>query len=179
MPPTFIPFMAFMAYIAITAVALVVFMPMLVFTATRLLAKKALITVLISLPCLITVAALTGLIFLLPALLFSWLAYHNYIPRTPGIILFIAGLFLFIVIVAASSLYLWYFFSQIIYKLLEKRSPSEFIHKNKVAKYLQRYIKFNDDFFNKNSAIKILGMLVGVPVCAIICALLYFGLSNQ
>jgi len=178
MAPTFLPFLAFIFYIGVTAITIAVFAPMLFINSTRLLAKKILITILIFFPCLITVAILIGLLFLLPALLFSWLADNNYIGQTPGTVLTIIGLFLFISIVAACSLYAWYFFSRIIYKLLEKRPVAEFLDNSKVFRYLQRYLKFNSAFFQKNGIIKILGVLIGFPIGALICGCLYFGVSS-
>ena len=161
-----------------TAMSLVIFGPMFLIRSKRLLSKKVLITVLISLPCLITVAILFGIIFLLPALLFSWLTDNNYITQTPGTILVIAGLLLFISLVAVCSLYLWYFLSRVIFKLLENKPVSEFLDKSKVFKYLQSYLNFKGNFFRKNPIIKIVTILVSVPVGAVICACIYQEFSS-
>jgi len=84
------------------------------------------------------------IIFILPALLFSWLAHSDYIPRTPGIILTIIGLIIFAGSVAISSLYLWYFASKIIHQRLDRKPITPFLENDKVFKFLQPYlIKFN------------------------------------
>jgi len=175
MAPTFLPFLAFMLYIAITGVCLVVFAPMLLIQSKKLLAKKVLITVLISFPCLMTVGILFGIIFLLPALLVSWLSNNNYISQTLGTILAVAGLLLFAVLVAICFLYLWCFLSRIIYKQLEKKPISEFLEKNK---FLKSYSKLKVNFFQKNAILKIVLILIGIPISAIICICIYEGITG-
>jgi hypothetical protein len=173
MPPTFLLYIALVFYLFIAGASILIFIPILLIRAKRLFAKKVLITVLISLPCLITVGILLGLLFLLPALLFSWLANNNYISQSPGIILIIAGLLLFGTLVVVCSLYIWYFFSQIIYKLLENKPVFDFLDSNKVFQYLQPRFKLTGTYFQKNGIIKIICMLIIVPICAIIGACAY------
>ena len=132
MPPTFFIFLGAIAYIGLTTVTCIVFVPMLFIDRKKLLAKKVLATVLISFPCLLVMGLLCALIFVLPALLFSWLANNGYIPRTPGLILAIIGTLTFAVSVATSSLYLWYFISKIIYHRLYKKSVADFLDSDKV-----------------------------------------------
>lgn len=140
MPPTFPLFIGLILYIGILAIAFVVYIPMLFIKTKRLLAKKIFITIAISFPCLIIVGLAITAIFLFPALIFSWLANNNYIPRVPGIILTISGLLIFITSIAVCSLYLWYFISNIIYNRLDKRPISEFLQRDKIYNYLRPYL---------------------------------------
>lgn len=173
MAPTFLPFLALLLYMAIVVVSLVIFVPMLLIQSKRLLAKKVLITVLISLPCLIVVGILFAIIFFLPALFVSWLTDNNYISQTPGTILIVSVLLLLLILVASCSLYLWYFLSQVIYKQLEMKPVSEFLQKNKLFRFLQSYLKFKVSFFEKNAILKIALVLIGIPVTAIIGVCIY------
>ena len=143
MPPTFLIFLGFIVYLGLTAVTSVVFVPMLLIDTKRLLAKKILATVLVSFPCLIAMGSFCAVIFVIPALAFSWVANTGYIPRTSGIILVIIGALTFTVSVATSSLYLWYFTSKIIYHRLDKKPLADFLESDKVFKFLRPYlIKF-------------------------------------
>lgn len=143
MPPTFFIFLGFIVYLGLIVVTSIVFVPMLLIDTKRLLAKKVLATVLVSFPCLITMGLFCAVIFVIPALAFSWLANNGYIPRTPGIILAIIGTLTFTVAVATSSLYIWYFTSKIIYHRLDKKSLSDFLESDKILKFLRPYlIKF-------------------------------------
>ncbi len=72
--------------------------------------------------------------------LFFWIANNNYIPRTPGIILTIVGLLIFVSTIAVCSLYLWYFTSNIIYKKLDQKPISEFLNKDKIYIYLKPFL---------------------------------------
>lgn len=179
MPPTFLPFLAFLFYIWVSGVTLVIFLPVLLVKSKRLLAKKIIITVLISLPCLISTGILIAIIFSLPALLFSWLANNNYISRAFGTPLLIAGLLFFLSLVAVCSLYIWYFLSKIIYKLLEKKPITEFLDNNKVFKFLQPYIgKSILNFFKRNGIVKIAAVLISIQVAAILIVCIYEGFAN-
>jgi hypothetical protein len=140
MPSSFPVFIAFMVYIAITVVALVVFAPMLLFKSTRLLAKKILATVLISFPCLIVMGLFISLIFLIPALIFGWLANGGYLPRKPVMILGIIGLFVFAGLIIVCSLYLWIIASKLIYLRLEKKTTSAFLDNDIGFKLLRPYL---------------------------------------
>lgn len=143
MPPTFLIFIGFIVYLGLTAVTLVVFVPLLLIDTKRLLAKKILVTVLISFPCLITMGLFCAVIFVIPALAFSWLANSGYISKTPGIILAIIGALTFAVSVATSSLYLWYLTSKIIYLRIDKKPLADFLENDKAFKLLRPYlIKF-------------------------------------
>jgi len=140
MPPTFLIFLALIAYIGLTVLSCIIFIPLLLVDSKNLLAKKVLVTVLISFPCLIVMGLLCAVIFILPALLFSWLANNDYISRTPGIILAITGLIIFAGSVATSALYLWYFISKIIYQRLDKKPLADFLNNDKVFKFLRPYL---------------------------------------
>lgn len=140
MPPTFLLFIGLMLYIAIMAISLALCIPMLLIKSKKILAKKIIFTVAISFPCLIVVGIAIAIIFLLPALLFFWIANNNYIPRTPGIILALVGLLTFVTIIAACSLYLWYFVSNILYKRLDQKPVSEFLNKDKIYIYLKPFL---------------------------------------
>jgi hypothetical protein len=143
MPPTFLIFLGAIAYIGLTTFTCIVFVPMLFIESKKLLAEKVLATVLISFPCLIVTGLLFTIIFILPALLFSWLANSGYIPGIPGIILTIIGIIVFAVSVAISALYLWYLMSKIIYQRLDKKPIEDFLNNDKVFKFLRPYlIKF-------------------------------------
>ena len=143
MPPTFLIFLGAIAYIGLTTLACIIFIPMLFVESKKLFAKKALATVLISFPCFLLTGLLFTVIFILPALLFFWLANSGYIPRIPGIILTIIGFIVFAGTVAISALYLWYLTSKIIYQRLDKKPIADFLNKDKVFKFLRPYlIKF-------------------------------------
>lgn len=144
MPPSFPVFLGLIVYLTFTALAFVIFIPMLFFQNTRLIAKKVLATVLISFPCLVITGLVFIIILILPALTFSWLANNGYIPRIPGIILAVTGSIIFVGLVAATALYLWYFTSKVIYYRLEKKPLADFLNTDKVFKILRTYlIKFN------------------------------------
>ena len=150
MPPTFFIVLGLIAYFGLTAVTCIIFVPMLFFDRKRLFAKKVLATVLISFPCLIVMGLVFAIIFILPALLFSWLANNGYISRTTGIILAVTGLIIFASSVATSALYLWYFVSKLIYQRLDKKPLQDFLDSDKVFKFLRPYlIKFK--FYNPAS----------------------------
>jgi hypothetical protein len=143
MPPTFFIFLGLIAYLGLTALTCLVFIPMLFFNSKRLFAKKVIATVLISFPCLIVTGLFFGIIFILPALLFSWLANSGYISNTPGRILAMTGLIIFGGLVAISALYLWYLASKLIYQRLDNKPAQDFLDSDKVFKFLQPYlIKF-------------------------------------
>jgi len=140
MPPTFFLFIGFLLYIVFMAISLLVCIPMLLIKSKRLLAMKIMLTVSISFPCLIVVGIVFTAIFLLPALLFFWLANNNYIPKIPGITLTITGLLLFTTSIAICALYVWYFVSNIIYKRLDKQPVSAFLNRDKTYNYLKPYL---------------------------------------
>lgn len=58
---------------------------------------------------------------------------------SPGIILTIVGLLIFVSTIAVCSLYLWYFTSNIIYKKLDQKPISEFLNKDKIYIYLKPF----------------------------------------
>jgi len=140
MPPTFLIFLGLIVYLGLTMVTLVVFVPMLFINSKRLLAKKVIASVVISYPCLIVMGIIWTIIFVIPALTFSWLANAGYISKTPGIILAIIGLLIFAGLIAISSLYLWYIASRIIYYRLDKKLINDFLEKDQVFKYLKPYL---------------------------------------
>ena len=143
MPPSFPIFLGLIVYLVFSALAFVIFIPMLFFQRTRLIAKKVLVTVLISFPFLVVTEAIFLIIFILPALMFSWLANNGYISRTPGIILTITGLIVFVGCIAVTALYLWYFTSKMIYYRLERKPIADFLNSDRVFKVLRTYlIKF-------------------------------------
>ncbi|RYE25385.1 MAG: hypothetical protein EOP45_04810 [Sphingobacteriaceae bacterium] len=140
MPPSFPIFLGLIVYLGLTALTFVVSIPMLFFQPTRLIAKKVLVTVLVSFPCLIVTGLIFVIIFILPALLFSWLANNGYISKTPGIILAVMGLVVFVSLVVISGLCLWYFISKIIYCRLEKKPVLDFLENDKVFNVLRPYL---------------------------------------
>jgi hypothetical protein len=140
MPPTFLIFLGFIIYIGLTAITFVFFAPLLLSISKRLFAKKVLLTVFISFPCLLTMGLLWTIIFLIPALVFFWLANSNYIPRTPVIVLAGIGALAFSVLVVLTSLYLWFFMSKVIYKRLDKKPVSDYIKTDKVFKFMRPYL---------------------------------------
>ena len=130
MPPTFLIFLGLIIYLGLTMVTLVVFVPMLFINSKRLLAKKVITTVLISFPCLIVMGIIWTIIFIVPAIVFSWLANSGCITKTPGIVLGIIGVLTFGGLIALTSLYLWYVASRIIYQRLEKNPINDFLEKD-------------------------------------------------
>ena len=153
MPPTFLIFLGLIVYMGVTAVTFVVFVPMLFIDSKKLLAKKVLATVLISFPCLIATGLFLSLVFLIPALTFSWLANNNYIAKTPGIVFAIIGALTFAGSVAVCSLYIWYFTSKIIYQRLDKKPVSDFLDSDKLFNFLRPYLiklkLFRDNLLTK------------------------------
>ena len=101
------------------------------------MSKKVLATVLISFPCLIAMALFLSLVFLIPALTFSWLTNNDYIAKTPGIVFTIIGALTYVGSVAVCSLYIWYFTSKIIYQRLDKKPVSDFLDYDKVFNFLR------------------------------------------
>ena len=83
MPPTFLIFLGLIVYFGFTFVTLAVFVPMLFVDSKRLFAKKVISTVLISFPCLIVMGIICAIIFIIPALAFSWLANGGNISVKP------------------------------------------------------------------------------------------------
>ena len=79
-------------------------------------------------------------VFVIPAIVFFWLANGGYISRTPGIVLVIIGALTFAGSVAITSLYLWFFMSKIIYQRLDKKPVAEFLGKDKVFRFLRPYL---------------------------------------
>lgn len=140
MPPTFLIFLGAIAYIGLTTLACIIFIPMLFIESKKLLAKKVLVTVFISFPCLIVTGFLCTIIFVLPALLFFWLVNNGYIPRVPAIISTIIGSLVFGCSVAISALYLWYLTSKIIYQRFDKKPITDFLNNDKVFKFLKPYL---------------------------------------
>ena len=140
MAAPFLIFLGLIAYLGLIVLSSIVFVPMLFIDSMKLLAKKALATVLISFPCLIAVGIFWLIIFSVPAIVFSGLAYSGFIPRTLGIIMAIAGLLLFSIVVATSALYLWYFMCKIIYQRIYKKPFKEVFDNDSVFKFLSPYL---------------------------------------
>lgn len=140
MPPTFPIFLGLMSYTALTGISLILFAPLLFFKAKRAMAMKVIATALISFPCLILVVIVFGLIFTIPALIFSGLARSGNISETSGIIIFMIGAVIFLTLVITSSLYLWFFISKVLYKKIGKEPASEFINNDRVFNILRFYL---------------------------------------
>ena len=138
MPPTFLLFVGFLVYLLLTVLTAGIIFPILSVLQKRLLAKKFLATVLISFPCLIIMGVLLAIIFVIPGILFYWLANAGYIPQPVGIIIAIIATLTFTGAVASSSLYLWYFLSKIIYRRLEKKSFADILENDKVFNFLRK-----------------------------------------
>lgn len=143
MAPTFPIFVGFIIYLGWIAIAMVVFIPMLLFPSKRLFAIKGIATVLISFPCLIVMGLLNALMFLIPALTFKWLAETELISRIIGMCIGLPGVLLFVMSVVTSSLYLWYFTSKIIYHLLDEKPIKEFIYNDKVYKFFSSFLGYS------------------------------------
>jgi hypothetical protein len=150
MPPTFLIFLGLIAYLGLTVLTCLIFIPMLFFDSKKLFAKKVIATVLISFPCLIVAGLFFTIIFILPALFFSYLANSGYISKTPGIVLAVTGLIIFGGSVAISALYLWYFVSKLIYQRLDNKSVRDFLDNDKVFKFLRPYL-IKLKFYNPES----------------------------
>ena len=140
MAPTFPIFLGLMSYIGLICISLIIFVPLLFFKSKRAKAITVIATTLISFPCLILVLILFGLIFTIPTVIFSRLAYAGHIPRIPGIIMLITGALIFLTLVIASALYLWYFISKIIYQKIDNKPVSEFINNDRVFNILRSYL---------------------------------------
>jgi len=137
MPPTFLLFFGLILYFGLVAIALVVCIPMLFLNTARVLAKKILITVLISFPCLMIVGFLFGIVFLIPALVLSWLASNHFISEIAVAICSITGVLIFALLVGSFALYLWYFLSRVIYQRLDKEPVLDFLEKDRVYKCIK------------------------------------------
>lgn len=140
MPPTFLLFMGLMLYIAFMAISLTVCIPMLFIKSKKTLAKKIIFTVSISFPCLIVVGTAFCIVFLLPGILFFWMANNDYLSRNTGSVLALMGLLIFVSAVIVFSLYLWYLTSNIIYKRLDQKPITEFLNRDHVYLYLKPFL---------------------------------------
>lgn len=140
MPPTFLLFLGFIVYIALVVISSFLLFPFFLIESTKLIAKKIIASILISFPCLIAMGVFWFIIFIIPALEFSWLANSGYIPRILGIVLGIIGLVSFVLIVAITSLYLWYFLSKIIYYKFDKKPINDFLANDRVLKFLRPFL---------------------------------------
>ena len=140
MPPTFPIFLGLMSYIGLICISLIIFLPLHFFKSHRRKAMKVIATTLLSFPCLVLVLILFGLIFTIPTVIFSRLAYAGYIPRIPGIIMLITGVLIFSTLVIASALYLWYFISKIIYQKIDNKPVSEVVNHDRVFNILRYYL---------------------------------------
>ena len=178
MAPTFLPFLAFMFYIAVCAAGLIIFIALWFIPSKRQVAKKIFITILISFPCLVACAVLIGIVFLLPGLLFSWVAHNNYIQPAAENIIGVSALGLFIGLTALCALYLWYFLSRVIYKLIDNKPVSEFFNQDGLYKRLPSFLKPSSNFFIKNGIIKIAVILIAIPVSAGLCLGIYDGFCS-
>ena len=148
MPPTFPIVLGMIVYLGLNVVTLVVFLPMLFFDNTNILAKKVISTVIISFPCLLVMGLFWGIVFIIPAVAYSWIAVFlldtGFLPKAPVTIIGVTGFLLLTGLVATSALYLWYFLSRIIYRLIEKKSFQDLINKDSIFKLLHPYlIKLN------------------------------------
>lgn len=140
MPPTFLLFLGAIVYIGVTLISLIVFLPMMLIDSKKVFAKKVLLTVLISFPCLLVMGIVFSIVFAIPALVFSLLAKSGYLPQTPGMILGIIGVLVFAGAVVTSSLYLWYFISKIIYQKIDQKPITEFLDNEKGFQFLRPYL---------------------------------------
>jgi hypothetical protein len=150
MPPTFLIFLGLIAYLGLTVFTCLIFIPMLFFDSKKLFARKVIATVLVSFPCLIVAGLFFTIIFILPALLFSYLANSDYISKTLGIVLAVTGLIIFGGSVAISALYLWYFVSKLIYQRLDNKPVQDFLDSDKIFKFLRPYL-IKLKFYNPES----------------------------
>ncbi len=140
MPPTFLLFLGAIVYLGVTLMSLFVFLPMMLIDSKKVFAKKALLTVLISFPCLLVMGIFCAIVFAIPALVFSVLAKSGYFPQILGMILGIIGALAFAGAVVISSLYLWYFISKIIYQKIDQKPITEFLDNEKVFQFLRPYL---------------------------------------
>lgn len=140
MPPTFLLFMGLMLYFAFMAISLTVGIPMLLIKSKKTLAKKIIFTVSISFPCLMVVGTAFCIVFLVPGILFFWMADNGYLSRNTGSFLALVGLLIFISAVTVCSLYLWYLTSNIIYKRMDQKPISEFLNRDRVYVYLKPFL---------------------------------------
>ncbi len=112
----------------------------MLFSSKKHIAKKALATVLISFPCLIIALIFFGLIFLIPGIIFLRLFQTDRILSTPISILLIIGLLIFLILVATSALYLWYFTSKIIHRKIDGKPLQEFVNNDKVFNFIRLFL---------------------------------------
>ncbi len=136
MPPTFPIFLAFIAYFLLLSISLLLFTPMLFKRSTKQIAKKVIATIFLSFPCLVAVLILFGAILLVPGGIIFWLINTGYISKSAYSLILITGLCVFLILVIASSLYLWYFTSKIIYLKIDNKSVSEYIKTAKIASFI-------------------------------------------
>ena len=140
MPPTFFFFIALVIYFWLSLITLIISLPMLLIDSKKIFAKKVLVTVLISFPCLIVTGIFWTIIFLIPAFLFFWFINQNYISEIPKITLAVLGFFTFLITVSTTALYVWYFICKIIYQKIDTKPVSDFIENDRVYNFLRPYL---------------------------------------
>lgn len=116
-------------------------------------------------------------IFITRTLVFV-VADNNHLQPATGTIITISALLLFIILTATCALYLWYFLSRVIYKLIDNKPVSDFTDQNKVYKRLPSYLKPSNNFFIKNGIIKIVIILIAIPLTTALCLGIYDGFCS-
>jgi len=179
MAPTFLPYLACVFYVGVFMLTLMIFVPISFVPKYRLFAKKSIVNVLISLPSLISAALLAVLVFFLPAILLSWLTDNNYLTKSFGIIVSVCGLFLFLISTIIVWLYLWSLFRKVIFLKLENKSISAGLAQYKLLLPISFLGKGIIKFFTNNGVVKVSVILFGIPMCAVLCLLIYDEFSNS
>ncbi len=143
MPPTFFLVVGFILYFFLLGFTLVVCVPLQFVQSKKLIAQKAIGIVLISFPCLLIVIFILTLLLALPGALFLWILNSVNANEGRAFHILTAGILIFTLIAAISSLYFWYFSSRLIINYIDKRPLSEVYNNDKVYQYIrQLLIKF-------------------------------------
>lgn len=133
MPPTFFYFLGFLVYLALAGVTTLIFGPMLFSKGQRKAAKKAFAVVLTSFPCLLCMSFVWTVIFGVPGFLLLWIMGEGNVP----LFLVIPGLYLYVMLVASTSLYVWYLVTKILWGKIEGTSIKDMLHQKKVLRNLK------------------------------------------
>jgi len=140
MPATFLIFISIVVYLALVTLIILIFAPLLFIPTKRPLAKKAIGTILISLPCLIITTIGFLIIFIAPGLLYLYIVSIITDPPTFVIGLTVILFLLFALSLALVAIYLWYLTSRLLYQRIEHRPYSEITDNDKVLNFIRPYI---------------------------------------
>ncbi|MGV3539830.1 MAG: hypothetical protein ACO1OQ_08470 [Rufibacter sp.] len=133
MPPTFIYILGFIVYLFLSVATMFFFGPLLFVPSKREVAKKALVVVLISFPCLLLMSLFWTIILGIPGALLIWLFSAVGIP-----LYFLSPVLLvYVLLLTSTSLYLWYLVTKVLWARIEGNSVSKMLEREKLYQRLK------------------------------------------